>query len=125
MTTAFAREHHAYTPEPAQARGSETPRGRLAQEQPTMPQDDREPLVLLVHRIPYPPNKGDKIRSYHLLYFLSERYRVHLGTFADDPADLAHAEELRKWCEDIYVERLSPLASRGRMLPAMLIGRPL
>ena len=24
-------------------------------------------ILYLVHRLPYPPNKGDKLRSYHLL----------------------------------------------------------
>lgn len=41
-------------------------------------------LLYLVHRIPYPPNKGDKIRSYHVLKHLSQSYRIHLGTFIDD-----------------------------------------
>ena len=44
-------------------------------------------VLFLVHRIPYPPNKGDKIRSYHLLRYLSGRYRVFLGAFVDDPFD--------------------------------------
>jgi len=44
-----------------------------------------EPLLLLVHRIPFPPNKGDKVRSFHLLEFLASRYRVHLGTFSEIP----------------------------------------
>ena len=46
-----------------------------------------EHLLLLIHRIPYPPNKGDKIRSYHLLKHLARHYRVHLATFVDDPDD--------------------------------------
>ena len=46
-----------------------------------------EDLLLLVHRMPYPPNKGDKIRSWHLLKHLAQRYRVHLATFVDDPDD--------------------------------------
>ena len=41
--------------------------------------------LLLTHRIPYPPNKGDKIRSYHLLRHLARDWRVHLGCFVDDP----------------------------------------
>ena len=45
-----------------------------------------EPLLFLVHRIPFPPNKGDKVRSFHLLEFLASRYRIHLGTFVDSPA---------------------------------------
>ncbi len=53
-----------------------------------------EPLLYLVHRMPFPPNKGDKIRSYHLLRHLAERYAVHLGTFVDMPEDLAHVPQL-------------------------------
>jgi len=44
-------------------------------------------LLYLVHRLPYPPNKGDKVRSYHLLKHLAARHRVFLGTFIDDPQD--------------------------------------
>jgi len=40
-------------------------------------------LLFLAHRIPFPPNKGDKIRSFHLLRHLSKRYAVHLGAFVD------------------------------------------
>ena len=45
--------------------------------------------------IPYPPNKGDKVRSYHLLRHLAQRYRVHLGTFVDDPLDWQHVEKVQ------------------------------
>ncbi|MDS4059854.1 MAG: sugar transferase, partial [Candidatus Contendobacter sp.] len=41
-------------------------------------------LLFLVHRLPYPPNKGDKVRSFHLLRHLAGHYRVWLGTFVDD-----------------------------------------
>ena len=37
-------------------------------------------LLYLCHRIPYPPNKGDKIRSFHQVRGLSERHAVHLAT---------------------------------------------
>ena len=52
-------------------------------------------LLYLVHRIPYPPNKGDKIRSYHLLKHLSQRYHIHLGTFIDDENDRKYLEKVR------------------------------
>ena len=35
-------------------------------------------LLYLVHRLPYPPNKGDKVRSYHLLrHLLDAGHEVH------------------------------------------------
>lgn len=45
-------------------------------------------ILFLAHRIPYPPDRGDKIRAYHLLRHLSKNHRVHLVAFADDPEDL-------------------------------------
>jgi glycosyltransferase involved in cell wall biosynthesis len=45
-------------------------------------------LLFLAHRVPFPPDRGDKIRSFHVLRYLSTRMRVHLVAFADDPADL-------------------------------------
>ena len=47
----------------------------------------KEDLLLLVHRIPFPPNKGDKIRSYHLLKHLAQKYTVHLATFIEGRSD--------------------------------------
>ena len=55
-------------------------------------------LLYLVHRLPYPPNKGDKVRSYHLLKHLLANHRVFLGTFIDDPADEQHIDMLRSMC---------------------------
>ena len=46
-------------------------------------------ILFLAHRIPYPPDRGDKIRSFHILKHLAARHRVHLVAFADDAADLA------------------------------------
>ncbi len=53
-------------------------------------------ILLLCHRIPYPPNKGDKIRSHALLTELAKRHRVHVGCFVDDPSDFEHVETVRR-----------------------------
>lgn len=53
-------------------------------------------LLFLAHRIPFPPNRGDKMRSWHLLKHLGRYARVHLGAFADDARDAAHLEALRE-----------------------------
>jgi len=82
-------------------------------------------VLYLVHRLPYPPNKGDKVRSYHLLRHLAERHCVHLGTFLDDPADEAHIDTLRSWCASVHVARLNPTAARVASLRGLLTGEPL
>ena len=53
-------------------------------------------FLFLSHRIPYPPNKGDKIRSHALLKHLAKRGRVHLACFVDDPADMQHTDTVRR-----------------------------
>lgn len=58
-------------------------------------------LLLLVHRIPYPPNKGDKIRSFNLMKALSEHYDIHLGCFIDDPFDQQYIATLSQWCNSV------------------------
>ncbi|RSV43233.1 TIGR03087 family PEP-CTERM/XrtA system glycosyltransferase [Sphingomonas sp. ABOLE] len=51
-------------------------------------------LLFLAHRMPFPPDRGDKIRAYHLLRHLARNHRLHLVAFADDPDDLRHQDGL-------------------------------
>ena len=84
-----------------------------------------EPLLYLCHRIPYPPDKGDKIRSWHVLRWLAERYRVCLGAFVDDPSDFAHEPVLRELCADVCLRPLRPLPARLRSLGALVGSGPM
>ena len=45
-------------------------------------------ILFLAHRVPYPPDRGDKIRAFNVLEYLNARANVHLVAFADDPRDL-------------------------------------
>ncbi|WP_338769407.1 TIGR03087 family PEP-CTERM/XrtA system glycosyltransferase [Massilia sp. METH4] len=84
-----------------------------------------EDLLLLVHRIPYPPNKGDKIRSWHLLRHLAARYRVHLATFVDDADDWQYVPHVRQLCASSHFAPLNPRRARLRSLRAVLANRAL
>ena len=82
-------------------------------------------LLLLVHRIPFPPNKGDKIRSYHLLKHLSRHYQVHLGYFVDDQHDLQYVDNVAALCSSSYFSPLHPWLAKLRSLKALLFNRAL
>jgi sugar transferase (PEP-CTERM/EpsH1 system associated) len=82
-------------------------------------------ILYLVHRLPYPPNKGDKVRSYHLLRHLAQRHEVLLGTFVDDPDDEQHVPMVRAWCVEVKAVRLHPLRARLASLLGLLRGEPL
>ena len=87
--------------------------------------DIKPALLFLSHRIPYPPNKGDKIRSWHLLKHLAKTHRVFLGTFVDDEKDWKYIKNVKDVCEGTYFARLEPAKARVRSLSALLKDRPL
>lgn len=82
-------------------------------------------LLFLAHRIPYPPDKGDKIRSWHFLRHLAQRYRVHLGCFVDDPRDWEFERLLRGICHECCLIELDPARARRRSLSGLLKRTPL
>lgn len=82
-------------------------------------------ILYLVHRLPYPPNKGDKVRSYHLLKHLAARHEVHLGTFIDDPDDEQHLPRVQALCAGLHVARLSPRTAKLLSLRGLLTGEAL
>lgn len=53
-------------------------------------------ILFLGHRVPYPPDRGDKIRGYHVLKYLAARKRVHLIAFADTSRDMKIKNGLSK-----------------------------
>ena len=85
-----------------------------------------EELLYLVHRIPYPPDKGDKIRSYPLLKHLAQRYTVHVGAFIDDAADWQHAQALARLCGgEVKLLSLKPRLATLRSAYGLFSGEPL
>lgn len=85
-----------------------------------------EELLFLVHRIPYPPNKGDKIRSYHLLKHLSRHFRVHLGAFVDAAEDWQYAQPLGDLVAgEMKLLPLKPRWAKLRSSFGLLNGEPL
>jgi sugar transferase (PEP-CTERM/EpsH1 system associated) len=82
-------------------------------------------LIFLAHRLPYPPDKGDKIRSWRMLSHLAERFRVHLGAFIDDKRDAAYLDELRGICASLYCPVIEPIRARLKSAAALATGQSL
>ena len=80
-------------------------------------------ILFLSHRIPFPPDRGDKIRSHHLLKALAEMAPVHVGTFGETDADMAAEGELAHVAASHrLVHRTKPLPLAG--LEALARGQP-
>ncbi|QLC24098.1 TIGR03087 family PEP-CTERM/XrtA system glycosyltransferase [Parasphingopyxis algicola] len=81
-------------------------------------------ILFFAHRIPYPPDRGDKIRSYNILKKLCELATVHVATFADHDEDLGHAETLRPMLGSLHVEKRTVSKPVGGVR-AILSGKPI
>jgi polysaccharide biosynthesis protein PslH len=63
-----------------------------------------EEILFLAHRVPWPPDRGDKIRSFHILQKLQTLAPVHVGAFPDDARDMECAEAERAGLASLHVE---------------------
>lgn len=80
-------------------------------------------ILFLCHRIPFPPDRGDKIRSHHVLRRLAGMAKVHVATFADDDFDMGEENELTSMASSYrLVRRTKPLPLAG--IEALARGRP-
>ena len=82
-------------------------------------------LLFLTQRLPYPPTKGEKIRSMRLLDHLRRSHDVHLGCLLDDPHDEEHVATVRALCASAYIARLDRRRARVTCLKGLLTGEPL
>lgn len=68
-----------------------------------------EEILFLAHRVPWPPDRGDKIRSHHILNYLAQMAPVHVGAFADNDHDMGFAAAMRASIKSSHVEIRSKL----------------
>jgi len=82
-------------------------------------------ILFLAHRVPFPPNKGDKIRAFHILEHLRARHQVWLGAAADDPQDMMHLAPARQRHAGVHFGLVGGLTRICNMMSAGLTGAPL
>jgi sugar transferase (PEP-CTERM/EpsH1 system associated) len=62
-------------------------------------------LLFIAHRVPYPPDKGERVRAFHELKALSRHFRITLAALTQGDPAACEAAELRECCERILVGR--------------------
>jgi sugar transferase (PEP-CTERM/EpsH1 system associated) len=81
-------------------------------------------ILFLAHRTPYPPNKGEKIRAYHVLIELVKRHSVSMAYWVDNSQDIQHVSVLRKLCQGSVVPvYLKPHIATIRGMKTVFHGR--
>lgn len=80
-------------------------------------------LLFLTHRTPYPPNRGDRIRAYHLLRLLSKHSRVSLASVSQERTRTEHVNHLKSYCERISIQRTSTIGRAFQDIRSVALGR--
>lgn len=82
-------------------------------------------ILFLAQRVPYPPNRGDKITTWRLVERLGRAHEVRIVAFAHDAKDVAAAEELRKKGYPTTAIPYRDRAAKIAALPLLLTQKPL
>lgn len=80
-------------------------------------------LLYICHRVPFPPNKGDKIRTFNQIKYLCRNWHIDLVSFADDPKDLKYQSELEKFCRRVFLFPLNPLRAKVKGIKSFIAGK--
>jgi len=77
-------------------------------------------ILVLTHRLPFAPNRGDRVRAYHIVKLLAERADVHVVSLVHDREEESQADTLRRLgvrVSTAFVPRVRNLASAALKLP--------
>ncbi|MFA8300331.1 MAG: glycosyltransferase [Hyphomicrobiales bacterium] len=83
-------------------------------------------IAVILPRVPYPLEKGDKLRAFHQIKYLSKNNDIYLYALDADNTDIEHAKlHLSPYCKEINIYRLLPSKITANLLKAFVKGLPL
>jgi sugar transferase (PEP-CTERM/EpsH1 system associated) len=73
-------------------------------------------ILCLTSRLPYPPNRGDRLRAFHFIKHLANEHDLTLVSFIADKTEREHIAPLQAYCQDVHVLKMS---ARRSMITAL------
>lgn len=81
-------------------------------------------ILFVCHRFPYPPNRGGRIRPFHMIRHLSRAHEVTVATLVRSEHEAASVADLEKHCSRLLTARVGAFGSGVRMLARLPTGTP-
>lgn len=82
-------------------------------------------VLVLTHRLPYAPNRGDRLRAFHMLQRLHQRAEVELVSFVHDDEEAGHVDEVRAFVSRVTILKVPKARNYIQALAALPTGTPL
>lgn len=81
-------------------------------------------ILVILSRVPYPLEKGDKLRAYHQLKYLAKKHKVILVALNDGIDNKAAIQHLQTFCHQVHVFKLSKLSIVFNLLKSFFTKLP-
>ncbi len=81
--------------------------------------------MVVLPRVPYPLDKGDKLRAYHMLRELSRHFKIFLCCVAEGGNPFEAKETLLEFCEEVHIYPLGKAQSLAGAAQCIFTGKPL
>lgn len=82
-------------------------------------------ILVLTHRLPYAPNRGDRLRVYHMLQHLREYAELELVSLVHDDDEAAHVDDVKAFIPHVTTLRVPRWRTRLNAAASLLTSRPL
>jgi len=82
-------------------------------------------IFFVCQRVPFPPDRGDKITTFNEIRHLSAQHEVHVFCLGDGRRDLDNIPGLSDYARSVTAVPLNGRASKLRAFTALIAGRPL
>lgn len=82
-------------------------------------------ILVLTHRLPYAPNRGDRLRAYHMIHELRHHAQIELVSLVHDDDEASHVDEVRAFVSNVTTLRVTKLRGYRNAATALLTGTPL
>lgn len=82
-------------------------------------------IFFVAQRVPFPPNRGDKITTFNEIRYLAKENELHVFCLADGPEDLQNVDELRNYAASVTAVPVGKIAANLRVALALARNRPL
>jgi polysaccharide biosynthesis protein PslH len=73
-------------------------------------------ILYVCHRVPYPPQRGGKIRPFNMISHFSRKHEVTVASLARSQQEFDESQGLREHCKELICERVTPVGAVARML---------
>jgi sugar transferase (PEP-CTERM/EpsH1 system associated) len=82
-------------------------------------------ILFLTHRLPYAPNRGDRIRAYHMLRVLSQHHHVHVVSLVHDDHESSEVDQVRAIAASVHSVRVPRARNLLKAAKGLLGSEPL